>query len=728
MKNTIIIGALLLLIIGFTGCTNQPTEPTLPTNIISTTTLTASQELKQFNDINELKDFLSKQSTESNVRNEGIYSRDVMMKAAAPNMNSLTAESNGKVADYSQTNNQITNVDEADFIKNDNQYIYMITNNELVIIDAQDPKTSNIISKTKIMNDSDYNYYRVRELFLNKDKVIVFTDNSEETFYLNQYDIMPITTQKQNTDVKIYDVTNKSTPKLEEEFTISGQYYSSRMINDTIYIVSQEGLYNWQHYVGPMVKSTKMSLNSQIYYFDNQEQNYQMNTITSINTNTNEVVDTKSIMLGYSNTLMVSENNIYIAYQKQNYWCFGWRCTSQEIDNKERFTTVIVPLLKGDIRDKVDNILNQKLSEDKEWEQISIELNKFYTELKNNESMQKDFEKIFITIEDALNEYDAKKAPENSKTIIHRFSINKGEINYESKGEVEGRLLNQFSLDEYNNNLRVATTTDVWLNRGRIQYNNIFVLNNNLKTIGTLKNLAENESIYSTRFMQDKVYLVTFRQIDPFFVIDLSNPKNPEVLGYLKIPGYSSYLHPIDNNLIIGVGKETGENEYGGITTKGVKISLFDVSDFNKPKELDKYEIGLSGTDSSILSDHKAFLYSETKNMLVIPVSEVTDRAKSGQYDYRTSVMNGAYVFKIKDNKLVLDAKIKHSSIETEYYYWMNEATVTRSLYIDNALYTISDKYIKVNDIANDFDELNSIELSVANNNYNNNEIIPVMY
>jgi len=424
---------------------------------------------------------------------------------------------------------------------------------------------------------------------------------------------------------------------------------------------------------------------------------------------------------------MVSENNIYIAYQKQNYWCFGWRCAAQDTDNRNRFVTVVVPLLQGDLKTQVQSILDKGLTQDEEWSQISTVFNSFYTELNNDSTLQSQYEKMFTNIEDALNEYDTKKSIEQSQTVIQKLSIKDGKIDYVSKGVVEGRLLNQYSLDEYNGNLRVATTTNFWLNKvGSVEYNNVFVLDEGMNIVGSLKNLAENESIYSTRFIGDKLYMVTFRQVDPFFVIDLSNPTNPEVLGYLKIPGYSSYLHPVNASLIIAVGKATTTNEYGGVTTQGVKISLFDVSDFSNPKEVDSYEIGLEGTDSPILYDPKAFLYSSTKNILVIPVTEVAAKIPSGQYNYRLSLWNGAYVFKLTDTGFALIGKVKHSSSETEYYNWFNSASVMRSLYIDNSLYTISTQYVKVNDLNNNLTSVNSITLPATADN--TPTPVPIMY
>ena len=167
-----------------------------------------------------------------------------------------------------------------------------------------------------------------------------------------------------------------------------------------------------------------------------------------------------------------------------------------------------------------------------------------------------------------------------------------------------------------------------------------------MKTIGSLTHIAEQEKIYSTRFIGDRLYMVTFKRIDPFFVIDLSTPSSPKILGKLKIPGYSDYLHPYDKNHIIGVGKETAANEWGGVSTKGLKLALFDVSDVEHPKQIDKVEIGDSGTDSAALSDHRAFLFDKNKNLLVIPARvvktiDVPEKFSGGQQ----RIWYGAYVF-----------------------------------------------------------------------------------
>jgi len=232
-----------------------------------------------------------------------------------------------------------------------------------------------------------------------------------------------------------------------------------------------------------------------------------------------------------------------------------------------------------------------------------------------------------------------------------------------------------------------------------------------MNTVGMVEGIAPDERIYSTRFVGSKLYMVTFRQVDPFFVIDLSSPQNPKVAGKLKLPGYSDYLHPYDDTHIIGIGKETKENEYGNVVTQGLKIALFDVSNMENPKLIDKMEIGDQGSDSAALHDPHAFLFSKEKNLLVLPVTEVTQRSKIDLYRWSNSVWNGAYVIHVDAKGFSTLGKVRHSSTKTDYFDWWNEATVLRSIYLDDNLYTISNKYIKINDLGNDLEDLNTVDL-----------------
>ncbi len=330
-----------------------------------------------------------------------------------------------------------------------------------------------------------------------------------------------------------------------------------------------------------------------------------------------------------------------------------------------------------------------------------------------------------------LEQSRAQYVPSSEKTIIHKISLDG--FAYIGKGEVAGHALNQFSMDEHNGYFRIATTQGQLGGWGRMMpgqqatSSNVFVLDSNLETVGKLEGLAPGESIYSARFMGNRAYLVTFKKVDPFFTLDLADPKNPKVLGKLKIPGYSDYLHPYDENYIIGLGKGAVAAEEGEFAWyQGVKLSLFDVRDIENPKEVAKFEIGDRGTDSYALQDHKAFLFSKSRNLLVIPVTLAEiDRSKyAGELPlsaYGDYTFQGAYVFSLSpENGFALLGRITHSDLDEAKkmgdYYWSN-SNVKRTLYMDNNLYTVSDQYVKANDLGT-LGPLSSVRISNATDYY----------
>ncbi len=264
----------------------------------------------------------------------------------------------------------------------------------------------------------------------------------------------------------------------------------------------------------------------------------------------------------------------------------------------------------------------------------------------------------------------------SEQTLIYRLHFANDAITVEAGGAVPGGVLDQFSMDEHDGYFRIATTD--WTSNGT--KNNIFVLNMNMEIVGSIENIAPGERIYSSRFMGDWCYLVTFRQVDPFYVIDLSSPTAPEIIGILKIPGYSSYLHPLGDSYVIGVGKE-GNN---------LKLSLFDVSNVSEPREVAKFQLDYAYSDSEALNDHKAFLFDEQKGLLVLPVSWNSGR------DWTYS--QGAYVFNLTvDGGFVLKGIVNHQ-LNTNTSSW--DYAVRRSLYIGNTLYTLSSEKLVMNDLA----------------------------
>jgi len=275
----------------------------------------------------------------------------------------------------------------------------------------------------------------------------------------------------------------------------------------------------------------------------------------------------------------------------------------------------------------------------------------------------------------AIEWLDGGASPEDpwtATTSIYKIAIDDLTMTVEATGQVKGWLLNQFSMDDNGRYLRVATTTS-WVR----PENAVYVLDDALTTVGSLEGLAPDERIYSSRFIGDVLYLVTFRQMDPLFVIDLSNPEDPNVVGELKIPGFSSYLHPVGANHILGIGSENGT----------LKVSLFDVSDPTTPVEQSHF-VPDARWYSDASYDHKAILFDLEKELLVIP-------AYSHSYEYGGySYTSGAMVFRVSiSDGISLRGIITHETNESPQW----SESISRSLYIGDYLYTIGPTTIQVN-------------------------------
>ena len=274
-----------------------------------------------------------------------------------------------------------------------------------------------------------------------------------------------------------------------------------------------------------------------------------------------------------------------------------------------------------------------------------------------------------------------------NSTKVYKFALDKRDINYVADTNVPGEVEDQFSMDEYNGYFRIATTH----NSKETLYedvNNLYVLDEGLNLVGQLENLAPGESIYSVRYMGEKAYIVTFEQVDPLFVIDLSTPSKPKVLGKLKIPGYSDYLHPYDETHIIGFGKDT-ETDGEFVKAKGFKMALFDVSDVENPKELYSVKIGDSGTYSELLYNHKALLFSKEKNIIAFPIT-IVEKQNNSKY-YTKTTLKGAVIYGLTlENGFEEKAKINN---DNERY------SIERIIYVGNNIYTLSQNLIKIIDM-----------------------------
>lgn len=295
-------------------------------------------------------------------------------------------------------------------------------------------------------------------------------------------------------------------------------------------------------------------------------------------------------------------------------------------------------------------------------------------------------------------------------TSIYRVKIQDGDIGDFDSAFVPGVVHNQFSMDEYDGYFRITTQKGRW----SFASSNVYVLDPDMNVCGSLEGLAPEESIYASRFMGDRLYLVTFKAVDPLFVISLKDPRNPTVLGELKIPGYSEYLHPLDENHIIGFGKDTAGGDESFSYYQGLKMAIFDVSDVKNPKEKFVEIIGDRGTESELLSNHKALMYMKNLELMAFPVTLYERKKEGSDFDYGEFTYQGAYVYNVNSIEgFKLRGKITHldsfDDIE-DWYSYENASFINRIIYANSSLYTFSGDKVKATKYS-DMKEISEIDL-----------------
>lgn len=246
-------------------------------------------------------------------------------------------------------------------------------------------------------------------------------------------------------------------------------------------------------------------------------------------------------------------------------------------------------------------------------------------------------------------------------TVIRRLSYQDGKLKAEASGMVGGYIHDSFCIDEYKGYLRVITTEK--------ETNSVYVLDEKLKTVGSIEGLAEDERVYSARLMGDVGYFVTFRETDPLFSVDFSDPKKPEIIGELKIPGFSEYLHFYGEDMLLGIGMDVDED---GFTTNGVKLSMFDISDNTDVKEVQKY-VMKNVYSADVMYDYRAALIDVGKNIIGFS-------ANSGDGE-------SYYVFSYDEDKgfaCLMEETINGTGYQT-----------ARGVYIDQVLYVVKGNIIE---------------------------------
>jgi hypothetical protein len=539
----------------------------------------------------------------------------------------------------SMTNVQVEGVDEADIVKSDGNYVYLALNGALRIATVTPPQ---LLSVTPLKG-------RVKELFVQGKRAVVYVaqGGSAEHRCTYAYDC-EIGGDGSQTRIVVFDVSTPAAPRIRRQFQVSGALIAARRIGDTVHTVVVEGerpKYSYSVWPNglPRCGVQESAVRAQ---FDRL-------------TRKNE----RQIRMAHGlPTLM--ENGL-----SRRFCSTLWR---SRLDGSNAFTT----LYSFDLKDDQSKVVGSSLESQPGTVYAGPE--SLYLAVKHGKGWN---------------------MAEQEVSEIHKFRIgSKPEVTrYLASGAVAGHVINQFAMDEWRGDLRIATT------RGRVPNPNVesqlSVLaeqSGSLVRIGAVEHLAPTEDIRSVRFDAERAYVVTFKKTDPLFVLDLSRPGQPRLLGELKIPGFSTYLHRLDSNHLLSIGfdaDDQGDFAY----FNGILLQLFDVTRPTDPKLLYREKIGSRGSASEAATNHLAFNFLPEAGLLAIPMT-ICDGGGNGRMGDRLSFA-GLLIYDVNlSDGFHQRGGISHGKAGSSCNTWWSKSssTVKRSLFLDDQVWSIAMDRAKV--------------------------------
>lgn len=613
----------------------------------------------------------------------------VDMENGAPSQDGDDAGGDGP-DDYSETNTQVAGVDEADIVKTDGQTIVGLFGQDLVSMDAWPPADLAEAARIKIPGQA-LGFYLV------DDQAIVLSNVWGRPYYYGEDDapMADVSEPGMGSDIidngyydwpetgTIITVVNLAgnSATIENQHFIAGSQLDSRRIGNQVYLALTHPRYipDLRYWPDTEIRGDSESAIRRAF------ENLRQKNVQTINALPLEwwlpqryTFDADGEIDESSQQPLTNCNDIY---------------TPSAFAGSRNLLSVIT----YDFKD--DEVSASTIHGD--WSTVYASHNAFYLAATN-------------WAWNAWWDESDSDVPE-VLTQIHKFAFeDNGTAQYSSSGAVEGYTLNQFAFDEYQDHLRVATTLGrFWWRDGEstLQSQVAVLADNNgtLETVGLVDGLGKGETIYAVRFMGDKGYVVTFRQIDPLYVLDLSDPTAPSAVGELEIPGYSTYMHPIEDNHLLTIGRDV---DLGGMD-RGLKLEIFDVRDPADPKSVLTEIIGNDwGTGSEALYDHKAFIYFAARKLLAIPVSGWGE-VENGRREYQSAL----HVFRISPTSITPLGEISHLPLYddggiartcNDWSYW-TQANVRRGIFMSNTnaddsiseyVYSVSNIGVLVHDVA----------------------------
>jgi uncharacterized secreted protein with C-terminal beta-propeller domain len=538
-------------------------------------------ELKRFSSCEQLQRYIQStairkmnerldEALQSRVSWHGSPDAGLAMPAADAGASSPQPPVSEDPASWTETNRQHDDVDEPDFIKNDGKRIFVLSGQTLYAARSWPPADLAVVGKLTLPG-------RPMQMFLDRTRLAVFTTVSDTTRGWSGY-----TT---STRITMVDVSDMAAPRKTAEYTFPGSYRSARKVNSTVRLVLDDAM-RWPSGLRYYVSGS--------YSMDEAELR-----------NEYEELRIKNHVLIQQQQLRQWLPEAYYTPVTGKPAALSYRCSDFYRPNAD------VDLgLASVISFDMDNPLRPPYRTSVVGQVGSI------------------YASASTLVLASPHRWWGPAAGQGDYTYLHKFDISDPlAARYVASGGVSGTLLNQFAMDEYKGYLRLATTRTsydggtIW-SSGVQRVNLVTVLAERagrLVEVGRTEPLARGERIYAVRFQGDRGYIVTFRQVDPLFTLDLGDPQNPRAVGELKVPGFSTYIHPLDSRHLLTMGIHMAEN---GWSDRSIKLTIFDVSDFSRPTEKFTVRVGSLAGNSEAVYEHKAFNYFADRKLLAIPFSD----------------------------------------------------------------------------------------------------------
>jgi hypothetical protein len=587
-------------------------------------------------------------------------------------------DSGGGAQQYSTTNNQEVGVDEADFVKNDASTVYLLAGDQFKILDVWPPEDTHELSSTTIEG-------RPHRLFVHGARALVYSDlerddGAQSCAYGPWYACQPVRDLK----ITVLDIAVPAAPVVLREIHTGGSYVNARRLDNAVHTVvafvdpaSSGGsfLQTWPTDFDPCFKSTGEILDTfYALFLENRRQ---------------------ILERGLSAWMPELVDRVHLAGAVETRDSPLAACQDFYAPNLPGGSQVI-SVLSLDLDDDATALRATSIAGQRGTVYAS----------RNN---------LYLATAHAYVDngpwFDLDGV-DREVSMVHRFALDPDPVRarYTASGTVPGRLLNQFALGEYEGFLRLATTTGQVFNDAT---NAVYVLepvDGRLDIVGQVTDLAPSEDIRSARFLGERGFVVTFKKTDPLFTLDLSDPRHPRVAGELHIPGFSTYLHPMDANHLLTIGFDAqDEGEFAWF--QGLQLQIFDVGDLAHPTLTHKTVIGTRGSSSEASANHLAFTYFAPKDLLALPMVICDDGAGGSDYGANMSFA-GLMVYDVTvDAGFAEHGRVDHPIVDDGTGYgadsscwswWENPQTsVKRSIVMDDYVLSLSNQRLKINHLDN---------------------------